>query len=50
MRRIIRICLVCASRDRFRWASVDEAVRVLNACEPQMHDRNTATVILERTA
>lgn len=25
MRRIIRICLVCASRDRFRWASVDGA-------------------------
>lgn len=26
------------------------AIRILNACEPQMHDRNTATVILERTA
>lgn len=31
------------------WADT-EAVRVLNACEPQMHDRDTATVILEREA
>lgn len=26
------------------------AIRVLNACEPQMHDRDTSTVILERSA
>ena len=31
------------------WADT-EAVRVLNACEPQMHDRDTSTVILERSA